>query len=52
MLARIQFARGRTPSAVELMADVVARRGRSLGADHPFTAASRDLLGQFGEGRS
>ncbi|WP_329182495.1 tetratricopeptide repeat protein [Streptomyces sp. NBC_01477] len=42
--ARTRAALGHTEEGVALMTDVVARRARSLGRDHPFTVASRDLL--------
>ncbi len=51
LIARIQYALGHRDSGTELMADVVARRERSLGSDHHFTVASRNLLTEFRTGR-
>lgn len=42
--ARTRAALGRTDEAVALMTDVVARRSASLGAAHPFTEVSRNVL--------
>ncbi|MFI0943124.1 tetratricopeptide repeat protein [Streptomyces sp. NPDC021020] len=42
--ARTRAALGHTAEAVALMAEVVDRRTRGLGRDHPFTVVSRDLL--------
>ncbi|MGI5198573.1 hypothetical protein ACQEVY_33940 [Streptomyces sp. CA-288835] len=36
---------------IDQMTDVVARRERGLGLDHPFTVASRQLLSAFTSGQ-
>lgn len=49
--ARTRAALGHTAEAVALMAEVVDRRTRGLGRDHPFTVVSRDLLDALRSGR-
>ena len=49
--ARTQAALGRLDSGIALMAEVVTRREQSLGAAHPFTANSRELLAELRSGR-
>ncbi|MFC6056224.1 tetratricopeptide repeat protein [Streptomyces pratens] len=50
-MSRTRAARGHLEAAAEIMTDVVARRERGLGADHPFTVAGRRLLGDFTSGQ-
>ncbi|MGW8505188.1 tetratricopeptide repeat protein [Streptomyces sp. CLCI03] len=51
LLSRILAARGDVNAGIEIMREVTAKRERSLGVDHPFTVASRQLLGAFRSGQ-
>ncbi|MEU4655882.1 tetratricopeptide repeat protein [Streptomyces sp. NPDC023723] len=47
LLSRTRAALGRPDEAIGLMTDVVARRERGLGPEHPFTVAGRRLLDTY-----
>ncbi|WP_324618348.1 hypothetical protein [Streptomyces pluripotens] len=47
LLSRTRSALGHVDTGIELMTDVVARRERGLGPEHPFTVASRQLLDEY-----
>lgn len=49
--ARTRAALGDVESGIVTMTDILARREDSLGADHHFTRASRDLLDDLRSGR-
>jgi hypothetical protein len=44
LFSRTRATLGHVGEAIELMNDVVARRERGLGPEHPFTVAGRQLL--------
>ncbi|MGW3644640.1 hypothetical protein [Streptomyces sp. NPDC000878] len=50
LLSRPRTALGHVDAGIELMTDVVARRERGLGSEHPFTNAGRQLLSAFTSG--
>jgi hypothetical protein len=55
LLSRTRAALGDADEGIALMTDVVERRQRGLGPEHPFTVASRQLLEAYrsgGGGRS
>ncbi|MFC8196131.1 tetratricopeptide repeat protein [Streptomyces sp. NPDC057298] len=49
--SRTRAELGHVEAGAELMTDVVARRENSLGPDHPFMVAGRELLSAFTSGR-
>ncbi|MFI6931215.1 hypothetical protein [Streptomyces sp. NPDC050287] len=51
LFSRIRVALGHVEEAIELMTDVVARRERGLGPEHPLTVAGRQLLDAYRSGR-
>ncbi|WP_416976293.1 hypothetical protein [Streptomyces sp. T028] len=51
LLSASEVVLGHVDAGTQLMTDVVARRERSLGSDHPFTVAGRQLLSAFTSGQ-
>ncbi|MGW2615243.1 hypothetical protein [Streptomyces sp. NPDC001500] len=51
LFSRTRAALGGVDEAIEVMTDVVARRERGLGPEHPFTVAGRRLLDTYRSGR-
>ncbi|MFJ2305536.1 hypothetical protein [Streptomyces sp. NPDC087787] len=51
LLSRTRAALGHMEEGSALMTDVVERRERGLGPEHPFTVASRHLLDAYRSGR-